>query len=127
MLNRLLDEAHRLGITVTHQPLAHPLRGYYQHHQKIIVIRKDLNRRQEIETLAHELGHAHHGHTETTPRTEAQAWKYAARLTVDPEAYAVAERINPHPAAIALELDLTPTLITAWQKYCLPHYERQVA
>lgn len=123
----LLAEAARLGIAVKYASLDQPLRGAYLPEHSLIIIDKALTLPQRRETLAHELGHAHYGHDCTTPTTEAQAWRRAAHLTVNPDAYARAERLNPHPAAIALELDLTPTLILEWQKHYAHGYLRTTA
>lgn len=116
-MEHLLTEATRLGVAIKYAPLEPPLRGAYIPGQEMILIDQALTAPQRRETLAHELGHALHGHDCSTPRTEAQAWRRAAQLAVDPERYAAAERINPHPSAIALELDLTPRLITEWQRH----------
>ncbi|WP_449282215.1 ImmA/IrrE family metallo-endopeptidase [Leucobacter sp.] len=119
MHQRLLREAQRQGVLVIHGTLPAPYRSLYRPSKNLIIIARGLTEAQEIEALAHELGHAHFGHDCTTARTEAQAWRWAARFTIEPAAYARAERINPHPAAVALELGLTPKLVIAWQKHCL--------
>lgn len=117
-MEALLAEARRLRVKVHQAKLPPPRRGYYAPEHNLIVLHKGLTLPQRRETLAHELGHAYHGHDCTTPRTEAQAWRRAAQLTVDVDAYRAAEALNHHPAAIALELDLTPRLIAAWQEIC---------
>jgi len=117
MRQKLLREAQRAGVTIIYGKLPPPLRSFYRPAKNLIVLTRGLTERQEIEAIAHELGHAHHGHDCTNSRTEAQAWRWAANFTVEPRAYAIAEQINPHPAAIALELELTPRLITEWQKH----------
>ncbi|MHA3682826.1 ImmA/IrrE family metallo-endopeptidase [Leucobacter sp. HY1908] len=126
-MHTLLAEATRLGVTVKYAPLQPPLRGAYIPAHDLIIIDQLLTLPQRRETLAHELGHAHHGHNCSSPRNEAQAWRRAAQLAVNVDDYARAERLNPHPAAIALELDLTTTLIIEWQKHFGHRYERKAA
>lgn len=116
MRQRLLREAQRAGVTIIYGKLPPPYRSLYRPARNLIIITRGLTEPQEIEAIAHELGHARHGHDCTNSRTEAQAWRWATTFTIDPAAYALAESINPHPAAIALELNLTPQLITEWQK-----------
>jgi Zn-dependent peptidase ImmA (M78 family) len=72
-------------------------------------------------TLAHELGHAHYGHTWTDDVHERAvrerlADRYAARLLITPARYAAAERmVGPHVGAIARELEVTTGVVEAWR------------
>lgn len=71
-------------------------------------------------TLAHEMGHWHHGHdwtrTHDRERDEHQADLFAARLLIDPLEYALAERIvGEHPGAIARELGVTTRLVELYR------------
>lgn len=127
MRQKLLREAQRAGVTIIYGKLPPPLRSLYRPAKNLVIITRGLTEAQEIEAIAHELGHANHGHDCTNSRTESQAWRWASRFTVHPRAYAIAERINPHPAAIALELELTPRLITEWQKHFGNRRERIAA
>lgn len=120
-------EATRLGYAIKLAPLDPPLRGACIPSRNLILIDSALVLPQRRETGYHELGHAYYGHECSDPRTEAQAWRRAAQLAVDPDRYAAAERLNPHPAAIALELELTPRLITEWQRHFGHQYERMAA
>jgi len=67
-------------------------------------------------TLAHELGHWHHGHDWTRDHDEArderQADQYAARLLISADAYADAEsQVGEHLGALARELGVTRRLV----------------
>ena len=125
MLQRLLNEAQRQGVTVVRATLPAPYRSLYQIDRELIILDRGLTEPQLIEALAHELGHAHRGHDCTNARTETQAWKWAAAFVIDENAYARAEALNPHPAALALELGITPRLVCEWQKH--HHVERIAA
>lgn len=70
-------------------------------------------------TLAHEIGHWHHGHdwsrTHDVERDERQADLYAARLLIDQHALEQAASLHSgHPGAIARELGVTTRLVTLW-------------
>lgn len=123
----LLAEAARLGVGIAYAALPAPRRGFYSPTKSLIVLSTALTLLQRWETLAHELGHAYYGHDCTSPTNEAQAWRRAAFLTVDPARYAIAESIHPHPSAIANELDLTPALIEAWQTHVYPAISERLA
>ncbi|QGH68566.1 ImmA/IrrE family metallo-endopeptidase [Pseudactinotalea sp. HY158] len=81
-------------------------------------------------TLAHEMGHWWHGHDWTRDhdqlRDERQADAYAARLLISPAEYALAERLNPHPGAIAKELEVTRHLVEVWQRLPAPTIQRRI-
>lgn len=71
-------------------------------------------------TLAHEMGHWHHGHDWTIDhdreRDEREADTYAARLLISPAEYALAEHlVGSHPGAIAAELGVTRRLVQLWR------------
>lgn len=71
-------------------------------------------------TLAHEMGHWHHGHDWTMAhdraRDERQADIYAAHLLISPVEYEIAERLyGVHPGALARELGVTRRLVELWQ------------
>lgn len=125
-MQSLLTEAQRLNVRVVYAPLEPPRRGFYSAMHEVIVLAEGLTLPQRREAFAHELGHAYYGHECSNRITEAQAWKRAAQLTVNPEEYARAERINPHPAAIAIELELTTRLVIEWQTHIGSHYERKL-
>ena len=123
-MEALLKEAARLGVSVKYAPLQPPLRGAYLDRLSLIIVDQALTLPQRRETLAHELGHAHYSHDCTNAHSEAQVWRWAARFLVDVDAYAQAELMNPHPAAIALDLDLTTNIVVEWQKHFGTQLER---
>lgn len=124
---RLHAEARRRGVTIKRAPLTPPLRGASIPLLGLILIDRKLVLPQYLETGAHELGHAIHGHDCTNPDTEAQAWRWAADFLVNVDEYARAERLNPHPNAIALELDLTPKIVNEWRIHHGHQYTRRAA
>lgn len=70
-------------------------------------------------TVAHELGHAHHGHhCEGNPSDEQQADEYAAALLINPQILAHLERLGLSRHDIAEELrvseDLLDTFLDRW-------------
>jgi len=93
-------------------------RGEYHPAERTIVLSPRLNTPQLVACLAHELGHARFGHGVSTPANERRAWEYAAALVIGVEEYAGAEqRVGHHPAALAIELGVTPQLVLAWQRW----------
>lgn len=98
------------------------LRGVYEDERRTITLSTGLTARQARCTLAHELGHAWHGHRwQGDPHHDADrerlADEHAAVLLVDPALYARAEGlVGPHPGAIARELDVSPGVVRAWQR-----------
>lgn len=79
-----------------------------------------LNHRHHLdaqrETLAHECGHAFHGHNwnreHDQEHDERQADQYAARILIPPSIYAAAERLcGADVRAIAQELHVTRRLV----------------
>lgn len=102
--------------------LAHldePFLGLYDDAASRIYVALGLPMDEVKATLAHELGHALHRHDCSTPQNERQADKRAAWLLVDPQAYAEAEAIDDHPAAIAESLELTPKVVEDYRRYWL--------
>ena len=116
-MNDLLGLAQRQGFHVEFLPLGGP-EGLLLP-SRIILIDSTLTGRRQREALAHELGHAHHGHAHgighSSPALERQADLYAARLLISPVEYAAAEQLHSHPGAIAKELGVSQYLIELWQ------------
>lgn len=109
-----------LGIVVDWKDLGEFRRGEYRRRGQRITLNTRLMYRQATATLGHELGHHRFGDTCSTPRNERRAWEYGAALLIEPDEYRVAEtRAGCHPAAIALELDVTPKMIEAWRRWWL--------
>ena len=119
-MRQLMEEAARLKVQIH---VAHfddeDLRGFYDAKRHRIFIRLGLTIPQTKEALAHELSHCYYQHGCTNEQSERQARKRAAALLVTDEAYATAEAIDPHPHAIALELDVTPEIIVDYQEFHL--------
>lgn len=118
-LEALVDYTHRQDITV--QFVANlPRFGDYNHSKRQIRLLKGTPTARTISTLAHELGHAAHGDTNSTDFKEQRAWEYAARLLLKHRQVVEATRLYEHPTLIAHELGVTPEVVEAWRKY----YER---
>jgi Zn-dependent peptidase ImmA (M78 family) len=119
-MDELLAEARAQGVRVAWRDLGR--RAGEFHSSGLILLNP---RRTEIVqriTLAHELGHAHYGHTWTDdPADRAMrehlADRYGARLLITPAGYAAAERmVGPHPGAIARELEVTASVVETWRR-----------
>lgn len=116
--DELLRHCADLGVDVEWAALGDRRRGEYHRHGDRIVLNHLLSRRQATATLAHELGHQRFGHGCSTPVNERKAWEYGAALIVSPSEYRRAESlVGCSPAALALELDVTPKLIEAWRRW----------
>lgn len=81
-----------------------------------IWLRPDLTDAETRSILAHKLGHAALGHAGPQPAwAEARAWRHAARLLITDDFYAAAEAEHgPHAGALAVTLDVTQDVITAY-------------
>lgn len=121
-LDDLYRVADTMGVTITDGPATMPVRGYYHHHTHTIVLHPHLAGRALVSTLAHELGHAHHGHTPTDDewlhaRHEHQADAWAARALIDEEAYRRAEAAyDGATGPIAYELGVTPRIVEVFRR-----------
>lgn len=117
----LMDEARRLGVAVQ---LAHidddAIEAHYDHETDIITLDLGLTMSELKDALAHELGHAHYGHTCSTDTNELRADRHAAALLIDLNAYRAAEVLDPDPAAIADELGVTRRIVRVFQTQLLP-------
>jgi Zn-dependent peptidase ImmA (M78 family) len=120
-MNTLLTVAEEAGVAVVWRDLGRR-RGEYRHAPAIITLNPRMSIALQRSTLAHELGHHHHGDTWTddprlTAIREHRADTYAAALLIRPDAYAAAEAlVGPHPGAIARELDIAVYVVQAWQE-----------
>jgi Zn-dependent peptidase ImmA (M78 family) len=122
-MQELLGLARSHGLTVEWSAaLGEYVRGLYEHERRVITLASGLTGAQARATLAHEIGHAWYGHRRTgDPYRDADAERladeYAARLLIDPIAYAAAEQlVGPHPGAIARELGVTAAVVQVWQR-----------
>ncbi len=121
-MKRLLEIAWARGLYVEWDPgLGDHLRGLYDHATGTIVLNSRMSLRQQRYALAHELGHAWHGHRWTgdphrDDHAERLADVHAARLLIAPAEYAQAERlVGPEPGALATELGVAVGAVRAWQ------------
>lgn len=115
----LLELADAMGLRVLRRDLGR--RNGEVHSSGLIIINPHRNYGAQRETLAHEIGHAAHGHDWTADRhdravDERAADTYAARLLISPAEYALAERIcGPHDRALARELNVSVRLVELWR------------
>ncbi len=119
--HKLIDIADAMGIRVMldTQNILHPgdLGGWFPN-AHVILVAKGLGKGDYLHTLAHELGHAYHGHDGCyNPRQERQADRFAAELLIDPLAYKQAENLySEHPGAIAAELGVARHTVMVWRE-----------
>jgi hypothetical protein len=122
-LELLLEHCGDLAVEVDWVDLGARRRGEYLDDQRLIRLNTRLTRVQATATLAHEIGHAVFGDRCSTPHAERRAWEYGASLVITPDQYARAERlVGSHPAAIAVELEVTPRLVEAWREWFRRRY-----
>lgn len=115
----LIAHAATMGLGIKWRDLGR--RNGELHSAGVIVLNQRKPMLTQRVTLAHELGHAWHGHDWTRAhdreRDERQADAYAARLLISPTDYAFAERIvGCHPGALAKELGVTRRLVELWRE-----------
>lgn len=116
----LLEEAHRLGVSVQLAHLPDDLLGLYDHEERMITVDLGLTLPQKKDTLAHELGHCFYSDECSSGLNERRADRYAAKLLIDPFEYRRAELLNPDLAAIAAELGQTQRIVRIFQNEWLP-------
>lgn len=118
-LTRHIEELiTRNGVTIHELPMTNDAHGYYDHEHKIIYISDRLPARWRVATLAHEYHHHLRGHTGPQPQhVEDSVDEAAAKMIIDPDAYARAETaVGSHPGALAVELDTPKWIVEAWQR-----------
>lgn len=117
-LDHLFQHCADLGLEVEWADLGERRRGAYFHESDRIILSLRLTRAQATATLAHEVGHHRFGDTCSTPANERRAWEYGAAMLITPAEYMRAECVvGHHIAALALELQVTPKLVEAWQRW----------
>ena len=119
-LTHLEQLADAMGITISHH--AGGEKGKWIPETKTVSIRHGMHPTQTLCTLAHELGHAHHGHTPGASgwlrdRQEREADEWAAGVLIDDDAYMVAESdCGGYEGAVAWELGVTVHLLRVWRR-----------
>jgi len=109
------------GVRIRWADLGHRA-GQYDDDQRIITLNLCLTAAQELSTAAHEWQHAIHRDRGDVPphvvrAQEARADEGAARMLIDPEEYAAAERlVGSHPGALAAELGVCRWVVEAFQR-----------
>lgn len=105
-LETLEAHATTLSVDIEYKPLS-GLFGYYNKALNLITINNAAPIAWQVYTLAHELGHAYHGHECDTGYAEHYADLYAVDLLIKPAAYKAAEtEADGNPAGIAHLLEL---------------------
>lgn len=106
----------QLGVKLEYTSELPPLWvGAYLDDEKRVLIRRGLTPEQDEQARWHETAHAYYRDRESTPAIERRAWVYAARMIVDPLAYAAAERISTSSMFIAQELGTTTRIIETYR------------
>jgi Zn-dependent peptidase ImmA (M78 family) len=118
-VQELIDHAAAMGLRVKWRNLGR--RSGEVHSSGLILLNPRKTEFSQRITLAHEIGHAHHGHDWTgahdVERDEREADTYAARLLISAADYAFAEQIvGEHPGALAKELGVTVRLVELWRE-----------
>lgn len=109
--------AEDLGIEVVSTPLrtAH---GLWVPDHNTIMVHSLLRFAYQRTVLAHEIGHAVHGHRDDRPKHEQQADKFAAYHLIDPGELADLYRAYSDDRQVILELGVTTRL---FRSYALHH------
>ncbi len=119
-MDDLLQLAADAGVHVIWRDLGRR-RGEYRDQHRLITLNPRMSTVLQRSTLAHELGHHHHGDTWVDDAAvlaahERRATAFAAHLLITPSAYARAEAlVGPHAGAIARELEVSRYIVDAWQ------------
>lgn len=106
-------EAETLGIQVVHYPLR-TANGMWIQENNLIVIRSGMKALWDRTTMAHELGHATHGHVDSRPKHEAQADRFAANRLIDAEEARSLSEWTQDAGRICVELGVTRKLWQVW-------------
>ncbi len=118
-MEQVIAHAARIGLKVKYTDLGR--RSGEVHSSGLVYINPRKSLLTQRVTLAHECGHWELGHDWTRahdrPSDERQADMCAARLLIDRDRYATAERVvGAHPGAIARELGITASLVVLWRE-----------
>lgn len=108
-------------IIVSEGKLKPHVNGLWVPERRTVLLRWGMDHVTRRCTLAHELGHAHHGHVRThddryDARAEREADRYAADMLINPVEYALAEEMyGCTVAGLAYHLDVVPRFIEIWR------------
>ena len=97
-----------LDVKITRTPTVTGAWGEYDHTHRVIRLDPRLSGVPYTSTLAHELGHAAHGHTQSTVVTEREADQYAQWLLIPFCRYLEAARAYDTVEAVAHEIGVLP-------------------
>ena len=116
--DQLIDELEGMGVRVEWRSLKGCARGLFFARANLVVVRLGMTMPQRRSTLAHELIHARRQDEGPQPLSvERRVNEAAARLLITLAAYRAAEHYRGHhPCALATELDVTTTIIEAYQR-----------
>lgn len=129
MIGKLLNVAQSLGVRVTTQILPGDLLGAYMHETRRVLLEARTTPFEKCVVLAHELGHAHHGHScrngfhDSNPLHEWRADRFAAGLLIDGSELARLEQISGDPDFLAEELGVTVDFLAWYQRHYLTKLE----
>lgn len=119
-MKSILRYAASLGITVHAHHLEPGVLGEWYEDEREIYFEITQSPDEAVFTIAHELGHAHHGdRCEGVVEVEERADLYAAQLLIDPKHYASLEQEGLHQHDIAEELGVTVDVLNLWMQACL--------
>ncbi|MDF2991481.1 MAG: ImmA/IrrE family metallo-endopeptidase [Microbacterium sp.] len=119
-MKEILRFAAQLGISVHGARLEPGVLGEWYEDEREVYFELRQSPDEQVFTIAHELGHAHHGHRcENDPRAEDQADEYAARLLIDPATYAALEQQGLHQYDIAEHFGVSVHVLNLWMQNCL--------
>ncbi|RUQ98111.1 ImmA/IrrE family metallo-endopeptidase [Labedella endophytica] len=110
----------RLGVRVEYRTDLPPGRlGAYLDDSRRILVRAGLSAPLERETLHHEYVHARYRDRGTGAAAERRAERECARMLIDDEAYAAAERAGLSPLGIARQLDVPLAVVAVFHREIL--------
>ncbi|MBO3663694.1 ImmA/IrrE family metallo-endopeptidase [Microbacterium stercoris] len=125
-MKHLYDMARALGVSIEHADLTeHDRDGDYCAETNTIRLQQGMTRRLARSVLAHELAHAIFGDVPSmfgpvNAKQERRADEWAALRLITREDYRVAEALHGgHAPAIAVELDVMPDIVEAYQRVLL--------
>lgn len=118
-MKQIIKAVGAYGLKLHGGHLEDGLLGFYSPEEGRIYFDIKLTPNERRTIIAHELGHAHYGHSCDSGKNERQADTYAAHLLIDPTRYAEAERVSADSHYLADELGVTADLVTHYQRYCL--------